>query len=746
MHVNGGLLAHETVDYARRPVNAPETQKAIERLAEQIRHHRDRYYNDEPEISDAEFDALEDRLRALAPDHPVLAEVGAPVKEEADDAEALSEAKEILARTSVEKLAAMIEAESARFYLGKESEASHYKSLWVALEKEAPGHVAFERSVPPPGKEWQKAPHEIPMGSLNKVNSKEELADWAARCDELGAKGELPKVTTDLAMTEKLDGISIELLYADGRFENAITRGDGLAGERITPNAAHMQGVPAEIDLEGRVSVRGEVILRKSDAKRFTAFKKKVDKRFTELKSLRNAAAGIARTKEPKLLPGCKFLSILIYDVEGVPGLATEKEKLELIQRLGFQTPSMSFGDLSAIQRAYDEYQSERRERLDYDIDGLVVRANDVHTWTLLGELNNRPRAAVAFKFGNEMQVTQLDGILWSTGDSGRITPIAQIQPVFLAGAEVRQASLHNLSNVVRLGIGPGDQVLVSRRNDVIPYVEKVVVKGDAVAAAPESCAVCGAPPSVEGEYLMCRNGACPAVQLGRVKTWIKHLGLLEWGDKTFYRLWEEGLVKEVADLYRLRIEDVAALEGYGEVSAKKLIEPLAGKKKLPMATFIAALGIESVSKETAKLLVAGGYDSFQAIAEATVEELSAIEGLGAIKAERIIGGMKARLEETRRLAELGVEPVTKDESGPLAGLSFCFSGSHSRPRKVLQGCVEKNGGSVASAVTKGVTYLVLADATSTSSKAQKARKLGTEIIDEAQFDAIVSERGGVLD
>ncbi len=720
---------------------------AIDALAKQIRYHRDRYYNDQPEISDAEFDALEDRLRALAPDHPVLAEVGAAPREEEtlDEEAARREAQALAEKTSAGKLAEMLLAESERFYDGKSSDPAHYKGLWLALAKEAPEHPALETAVPPRGMDWKKARHEIPMGSLNKVNSEDELAEWAKRCDELAAKAELAPISSHLAMTEKLDGISIEVLYQDGVFENAITRGDGLVGERLGPNVRRMRGVPEKIGLPGRVSVRGEIILRKSDAKRFIEFKKKVDKRFVELKSLRNTAAGIARTKEPKLLPGCRFLSILFYDLEGVTGLKTEQEKLALVDRLGFAVPSVYFGDLAKIQSTYDGYDTMRK-KLDYDIDGLVVRADDIHVAVMLGELNNRPRAAVAFKFGNEMQVTLLKGIVWSTGDSGRITPIAQIEPVFLAGAEVRQASLHNLANLRKLDIGVGDQVLVSRRNDVIPYVEKVVVKGPRVEEAPDRCSVCGAPPSVEGEYLICRNPGCPAVQIGRVKTWIKQLGLLEWGDKTFVRLFEEGLVREVADLYRLKIEDIAGLEGYGEVSAKKLLDPVLANKKIPLATFIAALGIESVSRETAKLLVKAGYTSFEAIANATVEALSEIEGLGEIKAERIISGMKGRLAETETLAKLGVVPETVEESGPLAGLSFCFSGSHSRPRKLLQQIVEKNGGTVAAGVTKGLNYLVLADPSSTSSKTQKAKKLGTEIIGEPRFDAIVKERGGSLD
>jgi DNA ligase (NAD+) len=714
-------------------------EKVIEELAAQIRHHRDAYYNGVPEISDAEFDALEDRLRSLAPNHPVLGEVGAPAKgavlvdphRHAD-----------VEHPAVGELRALAD----RFYASPDptsaSDYARFHSAWSKLRDIAPQHSVFGTLPPAEGHDWPKARHEIPMGSLNKVNTPDELREWAARCDELAASAGLDPIAGDLAVTEKIDGLSVEVLYDNGEVEAAITRGDGVVGELITANVIRMKGVPAKIEHRGRLSVRGEILLRKSDAEAVEKFKKKVDPRFDELKSLRNMAAGLARTKDPRFLYGCRFLSVLFYDLEGAD-LASEKDKLALLTRQGFETPTLEFGTVDQMIEMFEAYEKGRRESLDYEIDGLVVRANQLRTSTLLGELNNRPRAAVAFKFSSEMQVTTLLGVLWSTGDSGRITPIAQIEPVFLAGAEVRQASLHNLANVKRLGIGVGDQVLVSRRNDVIPYVEKLMVKGPNQEDAPSVCARCNAPVSIEGEYLVCRNDACPARKVGRLKMWIRELGLLDWGERTLERFFEEGLATEPADLYKLRVADVTSLSGFGETMAKKLLGPLEEKKKLPITIFIAALGIESVSRETAKLLARAGYDTIEKIAGATIEQLSEIGGLGKIKGQKILDGIRARLPEIARLAEVGVVPIAPNESGPLAGLSFCFSGSHSRPRKELEALIEKNGGTVAASVTKGLSYLVLADPSSTSSKAEKARKLGTEVIDEARMEAIIRERSG---
>ncbi|MEL7371467.1 MAG: hypothetical protein AAFN74_21270, partial [Myxococcota bacterium] len=493
--------------------------QTIETLADQIRAHRQRYYNGEPEISDAEFDALEDKLRTLSPEHPVLAEVGAPVDDV--DASPPQQAQLSVASADTTRLAQQLSEAADAAYAGLAPDAKFYKSLYQTLQTAAPDHPVFSKVPPARGMDWPKAAHEIPMGSLNKVNTPDELAAWAERCNERAAAIERPGISDDLALTEKLDGISIEVVYDGGTIDAAITRGDGLTGERITPNVMRMQGVPSQITHAGRVSVRGEIILRKSDAPALEALKQKTDKNFERIKSLRNTASGVARTKEARLLPGCRLLTILFYDVEGVEGLGTEQDKLTFLKNNGFERPAVYFGDIDAIQAEHDRYEATARDALDYDIDGLVVRAANLDTATLLGELNHRPRAAVAYKFGNEMQVSTLRAILWSTGDSGRITPIAQIDPVFLAGAEVRQASLHNLANVKAMGIGVGDEVLVSRRNDVIPYVEKVVVDGGQQEEAPHRCAACNTEVAVDGEYLVCLNLDCPARRLGRLKTWV---------------------------------------------------------------------------------------------------------------------------------------------------------------------------------------------------------------------------------
>jgi DNA ligase (NAD+) len=381
--------------------------------------------------------------------------------------------------------------------------------------------------------------------------------------------------------------------------------------------------------------------------------------------------------------------------------------------------------------------------KLDYEIDGLVVYVSSLRTQTLLGEVNRRPRGAVAFKFASPAKVTTVLEVRWETGPSGRVTPVAIVAPVELAGATVQRASLHNAGNVRALGIGPGDEVLVSRRNDVIPYVEEVTDKRGPAAEVPATCGVCGSGLSVEGEYLVCRNTSCKAIVEGRILTWVGAIGALEWGDKLVEQLVEAKLVREPRDLYALTWQQIAALDRRGEKSAKKCLQELTSRLPLTLPVFVAALGMESFALQTAKLLVSAGYRTIDAMLAAKEEDLAKINGLGPIKAASIVRGLASRREEIQRLLAAGIVPVPPEEEGPLAGLSFCFTGASSRPRAELTELVEKNGGRTLASVTKDLDYLVIADPESTSSKAVKARKYGTKLITEEGLEKLLAERKG---
>lgn len=631
----------------------------------------------------------------------------------------------------VEDLAKRIERYRASYYAGTpEISDAAYDALEDELRALAPAHAVLARVGS--GElvtEWEKARHEIPMGSLNKVTNEDELRGWLARCDELLAKEGHKSIAGELFVAEKLDGISIEVVYRDGKLAEAITRGDGFLGERITSNVARMKGVPARIRDKRPMSVRGEIILQLSDMKRhFTA----------EYTSPRNTAAGTAKRFDGQ---GSEHLTVLFYDVADHFDIATEDDKFKWLRGLGFATPHTSSGSIDDVIALYRRYEKELRAQLDYEIDGLVVSAGSLTAQTLLGELNRRPRGATAFKFASPAKISKVLEVRWDTGPSGRVTPVAIVEPVELAGATVQRASLHNATLVRALGIGPGDEVLVSRRNDVIPYVEEVVESAGSPAKVPETCGTCGASLSVEGEYLICRNPECITIVEGRIHSWIDAIGALEWGDKLISQLVAAKKLREPRDLYLLKWEDIAALERRGEKSAKKCLEQIRSRLPVSLPVFLAGLGIENFAIQTARLLVSAGYTSLEKLLAATVEELSAISGLGPLKAGAIVRGLASRRDEIERLRQAGVDPVPPEAAGPLAGLTFCFTGSATRPRGELTREVESRGGRVLGSVTKEVGYLVIADVTSTSSKAEKARKLGTKLINEDQLFELIAEK-----
>jgi DNA ligase (NAD+) len=645
----------------------PKPEARITELAGLLAKYKDAYYNGEPLVSDAAYDQLEDELRLLAPEHPLLASVGAPVPTKSNG-------------------------------------------------KSRAGAAVTE---------WEKAQHKIPMLSLNKAVDEAEFEAWVARCDEHAAKSKLPKVLDDLFVTEKLDGISLSVVYEDGVLTEAITRGDGQLGERITPNVSRMKGVPKKLAHKVNISARGEIILKLTDMKRS----------FPNATNARNMAAGTAKRFDGN---GCEHLTVLFYDLEGEEH-HNEIQKFERLEQLGFETPNRYPANSAGVVELYREYSNTKRAAVDYEIDGLVVRCNPVRTQALLGELGGRPRAAVALKFASQTRVTKLNRIVWDTGDSGRVTPIAEFDRVWIGGAHLERATLHNVANVKALNISEGDEILVSRRNDVIPQVEEVVVKHGKPTIIPTTCGVCESKLVATGEFISCRNDECRAVVEGRIKNWVEAQDVHDFGEHIIGELVRSKLVTHPSDLYTLQVEDVAKLDRMGTVSAKKILANLRAKLPLNLPLFLASLGIEHFALVTAKLIVRNGYDTLEKVRAVTEDELTKIPGLGPSKAKVVVEGLLARSDEIDRLLAVGVVPVAPSAGGALSGMSFCFTGALSKPRKEYEAMVEQHGGTLLSGVTKELNYLIMADPNSGSSKAEKARKYGTKCIDEAEFLAVVS-------
>lgn len=573
---------------------------------------------------------------------------------------------------------------------------------------------------------WPKVQHTQSMGSLDKVQTLDEMTHWVQTRSRVESKK-----PENLLVTEKLDGISVSLVYDGGHFRQALTRGDGHTGEDITPNVARMKGVPKELSSPISCIVRGEIILSKQDWAEY----------FPGTANTRNVASGTAKRLDGK---GCEHLTVLAYQILDGGSVSTECDTFRLLSDLGFQTPNWFFSSMSVGVRTPQDiwisYQQSVRDQLPYDIDGLVVRLDDIAYQLSLGEKNGRPVGAVAFKFSAVTCETRALRRVDQVGGTGKITPVAEFEPVRILGARITRASLYNQRYVEQIGFYIGARIVVSRANDVIPRVLSVVNPGGPVSAPPEVCPECATPTIRSGEYIVCPNtGGCPAQTEGRIRQWVRELGILEWGHTLIQRVVETGLVRDVSDLYRLVPSQLAELDRMGDTSAGNAISQLWGVVPMPLEQFLGSLSIPLCATTTIQTLVDVGYDSLDKIRTATTEQLQTVPGFGPSRAAALSEWLRANGGLVDRLLEAGV--TIKDRPvGVLTGKSVCFTGKSERKRADLVRIVEASGGSIKKSVGKGLTYLVLAESDSTSAKAQAARKNGVQCLTEQEFLRLVGE------
>jgi len=556
---------------------------------------------------------------------------------------------------------------------------------------------------------WPEMVHDVPMGSLNKVNGPDAFGKWAEDCETV----------SDIFGTEKLDGISINTIWKDGILVHAVTRGNGKKGEDILQNVRRMEGVPKKLkNFSG--NIRGEIILRKS----------KFENVADQYSNVRNAASGIARRYDGK---GSAILTVLFYEIAD-ESFDTEQKQFDRLKSLGLMTPNhWHFNDVAAAIQKWQDYMSSERDKLDYDIDGLVLRVNDMNAQFALGEKSHRPKGAIAFKFDAPKATSILRKITCQVGNTGAITPVAEFDEVTLAGAKITRASLYNFKYVDELKVGPGAEVLIVRANDVIPRVEKCIKPGRKFTP-PDKCPECSSLTKWNGEYLMCTNVlSCPAQTIGRLKIWIREQNILEWGDKVLKRLIDAELVRDVGDLYTLTADDIQSLERMGEKSAKNLVAIMDKHRNLPLENFVGGLGINGIGTSMVKLAIRAGYDTLDALKQASVSDFSSIDGFGDIKAEQFVEGLSKNSKRMDAILAAGVKIVAR-QKGVLTGKSFCFTGKSAKPRAELHKIVEGAGGDVKKSVGRGLNFLVLADPSSGSSKAKAAKKLGTKLISEDEF------------
>jgi DNA ligase (NAD+) len=664
--------------------------KRVRALRDEIDHHNERYFlEDEPEVSDAEFDELVRELRELEAKHPALITPDSPTQR--------------------------------------------------------PGGFASSTFAP--------VQHRVPMLSLDNAFSQAELVAWGTRIERL-VPGPIRFVGEP-----KLDGLAISLQYENGRFTVGATRGDGVTGENVTENLRTLKQIPKQLKAPAKsmpslLEVRGEVFMPLAA---FEALNKRQgdagDRLFT---NARNAAAGSLRQKDPRIT-ATRDLAIFCYHIgarEGGPRLTSHEQTLQWLRDLGFPVnPHIEGFDSLDDVFAFCGRMEENRHSLGYDIDGVVVKVDDLAQRDEMGFTARAPRWAIAYKFPPEEKTTLLRDIMVSIGRTGRATPFAVLEPVFVGGANVGMATLHNEDDVKRKDVRPGDTVIVRRAGDVIPeVVGPVVAKRPANAKKwkfPTKCPVCGEPlVRVEGEANHhCVNVDCPAQRVQRLVHWAGRgaLDIEGLGEERVRRFVDADLLEDAADIYGLTVDVLVPLERIGEKSAQLLVDAVEGSKMRPLWRVLVGLGINHVGPTAAQAL-ARAFPDLPSIMAADEESLTAVDGVGPTIAQSLQKwfSIDRNRRLVKRLGEAGVNfegeraPVIDAAQATLGGLTFVLTGTLDRhTREAATADIEARGGKVTNSVSKKTSYVVAG--ASPGSKLAKAEQLGVTILDEAAFEQMLA-------
>jgi len=662
----------------------------IEKLRKTIREHEYRYYVlDDPKISDAEFDKLMNQLKALEAKYPDLVTPDSPT----------------------------------------------------------------QRVGGSPREGFQTVRHKRPMLSLDNAFSYDELREFDRRVRELAGRDRVEYVAE-----HKFDGLSMSLQYEGGVFARGVTRGDGTTGEDVTPNVRAIRSVPLRVDsatlkklrLAADFEVRGEIIMPRSAFEELNRQQEEQGgKRFA---NPRNAAAGAVRVLDPAITASRRldFYAYMLLAGDRVP-VKRHSDALEALAKLQFKV-SRDWKLCRTLDEVlkYCEAWESRREKLPYEIDGIVIKVNDIALQEELGFTAKAPRWAVAYKYPAHQATTVVKDIQVNVGRTGVLTPVAILEPVQVGGVTVSRSTLHNMDEVQRLGVQIGDAVLIERAGEVIPHVLKVVKEGKnrRPFVMPKECPVCGTKiHKAEGEVAYrCVNAACPA----KLKESLLHfagrhaMNIDGLGAKIVDQLVDKGLVKDFADLYSLKLEQLAGLERMAEKSAQNLLDEIEASKSNSLARLIYALGIPFVGERTAQLL-AEHFGSLDKLASATVEELSEVPEVGPKVAASIVEFFSepANRKLVEKLRKAGLR-FTEERKAPrdsrLAGKTFVFTGALAhRSREQAEELVVSHGGKVSSSVSKKTDYVVVGS--EPGSKYDKAKSLGVTILDEAQFEKLLASK-----
>jgi DNA ligase (NAD+) len=677
-------------------VKAAQPERAKERAAElrrEIEHHNRQYYAfDDPEIGDDAYDALINELRDIEAEHPDLLTPDSPT----------------------------------------------------------------QRVGAQPLDKFQQVRHLQPMLSLGNARNEEELRAWEKRMRNLLVKQGVEEAELEYEIEPKIDGLAISLLYEDGLLVRGATRGDGEIGEDVTHNLRTVKAIPLRIDdAPPLLEVRGECYLPRS------AFAKLNEQRAEAgeptFANPRNSAAGTIRQLDPEVAAS-RPLSMWSYSIGAAEGLEfeTQSESLEWLREHGFRVnPDVAVeSDLEAVV-ARCRWWEERRDGLDYETDGAVVKVNDLALQRQLGVVGREPRGAIAWKFAPMTATTTLREVMWNVGRTGHMVPFANLEPVQVSGVTVKLATLHNEEDILRKDVRDGDEVIVMRAGDVIPQVVSPTAKAQKRKGRskppkpPKKCPSCGTPTVKPegGVWTICPNRAsCPGQLFQAVKHFVTKgaMDIEGLGEENARRFLSEGLIHDVAEIYDLTVERITELEGFGEISAKNLIDSIETSKQVPFFRVLYALGIPGIGYVNARAL-AGQFGSMEALLGATAEAIVETPGIGPILAETIVDTL--REERTRelvaRLRDHGLnmeqEGPLPGTEGPLAGKTLVITGTlPTMSREKATEAVEAAGGKVTNSVSNKTDYVV-AGADPGASKFNKAQKIGTEILDEDGLQKLLS-------
>ena len=618
-------------------------------------------------------------------------------------------------------------------YYNGEAEISdaEFDLLWDELRSLDPKNRLFEKVGSDNTDGFPKTRHLIPMGSQEKAANPEEFLAWAEKIQQGRDFG-------GFLAQYKMDGASLELQYEKGKLSKAVTRGDGSIGDEITSNAREMQGVIMELGDAFSGGIRGEVIMTHDVW----------EKKYRDKANCRNAANGLMRRKDGK---GCGDLSLIAYDASanGDDGFfSDEAKKIEWLRSNGFTvTESIEFPDARPII-AYREKVARQRDKLPFDIDGLVVKDKTTDPADLR---RARPERQIAFKFDLETAFSILRAVEWS--ESGATyTPIGIIDPVKLAGTTVQRANLNNPDMIRAMGLEIGRAVSVVKRGEIIPKIEGLAPPGALGEGElneikfPTECTSCGTALFDEGSRLFCPNELCPNRLHHRLEKWVFTLEIRELGEKLLRQLFDSGKVRNISDLYSLTADELALFERMGETSASKVIRNIRAKIELPLQRFIAGLDLEGVGELIMERAVSAGFNTLHKLKAAGEQELASIWGIGGITAKTITEGIANLAPEINKILDAGIVSIAmpkSEEEEPLRGMTFCFTGElKSLKRSAAEEMVKALGASAKPSVVKGLSYLVTNDAGSGSAKNKKAGDLGIPVIDEDAFLALIGQAG----